>query len=111
MGGLGLHSSTNKVGSLRSRITWKFIQNPLSIFNRIIILKYGSNVWNSNVKRGACPTWKILLDGAYYLNNIIRWKVENGNKVNILNDVGILDMSLNKWPTFAKCLVLQNASV
>ncbi|KAL0917861.1 hypothetical protein M5K25_012962 [Dendrobium thyrsiflorum] len=111
LGGLGIHSSIAKIGPLSSRITWRFIHNPNLLCNRIIISKYGNDVWNGKFRRGNSPTWKILLDGANYLKHIIRWKISNGIKVNAMEDTWILDKPISKWPTFVNCIDLQDQSV
>ncbi|KAL0910886.1 hypothetical protein M5K25_018983 [Dendrobium thyrsiflorum] len=111
LGGMGIHSATAKTGPLRSRITWRFIQNPNSFCNRIIISKYGDNVWKDKCRRGQSSSWKILLDGALYLKNIVRWKISNGTKVNALEDTWILDKPISKWPTFVNCNDLSDQTV
>ncbi|KAL0922839.1 hypothetical protein M5K25_006866 [Dendrobium thyrsiflorum] len=111
LGGFGLHSSVTKAGPIRSRITWRFIQNPNSLCNRTIISKYGINVWNGMLRRGNSPTWIILVEGAKSLKSIIRWKLSNGTKVSIMDDTWIFDKPLSKWPTFVNYNELQNEYV
>ncbi|KAL0925295.1 hypothetical protein M5K25_003616 [Dendrobium thyrsiflorum] len=111
LGGLGIHSATAKTGPLRARITWRFIQYPNSLCNRIIMSKYGDNVWKGKCGKGQSPSWKILLDGASYLKNVIRWKISNGTKVDVLEDIWILDKPISKWSMFVNCIDLSEQSV
>ncbi|KAL0918933.1 hypothetical protein M5K25_010982 [Dendrobium thyrsiflorum] len=99
-GGHGLHSIVSKVGSIRAKFSWNFIVNPKSLLNRSLKAKYGSDIWNAEIKRGCSSTWKIIVNGIMSLRLIVRWDVANGESINALNDVWIIDRSLKRWPTY-----------
>ncbi|KAI0502540.1 hypothetical protein KFK09_017493 [Dendrobium nobile] len=99
-GGRGLHSAISKVGLIRAKFFWNFIEKIESLLNQNLKAKYGSDIWNAEIKRESSSTWRIIVNGAMSLRPIVRWEVANGKSVNALNDVWILDMSLLKWPTF-----------
>ncbi|KAL0904439.1 hypothetical protein M5K25_026550 [Dendrobium thyrsiflorum] len=63
--------------------------------------KFGFKVVKEMHYLGSSSTWQIVIDGAKYLKLIIRWKLSNGNKVHIINDIWMLDRRSKSWPTFA----------
>ncbi|KAL0926248.1 hypothetical protein M5K25_002462 [Dendrobium thyrsiflorum] len=96
MGGRGLQLASIKVGLLRAKFAWNFINKPESLLNRTLASKYGKDIWNSETKRNVSSTWKILLNGAKFLQPIVRWKVCTGAAMNTLKDVWLLDRSIEK---------------
>ncbi|KAI0511099.1 hypothetical protein KFK09_011721 [Dendrobium nobile] len=111
MGGLGLHSPLQRIGSLRSKVTWNFIQKPGSLLHRVMESKYGDNVMNGANRNISSNAWKILLDGGKNLKMVVRWKVGKGDKISILNDTWVLDKCINRWPTFVDSNFLDGMSV
>ncbi|KAI0513446.1 hypothetical protein KFK09_009467 [Dendrobium nobile] len=99
-GGLGLHSPLWKVGSLRSKLAWNFIQKPQSLFHRAMAARYGCDVMNGTQRKINSIAWQILVDGGKFLKMAIRWRVGKGDRINILNDTWLLDTCINRWPTF-----------
>ncbi|KAI0488518.1 hypothetical protein KFK09_028352 [Dendrobium nobile] len=73
----------------------------------VIKHKYGEELRRGSQKKCTSNAWKILSDGGRQLQNITRWAVGNGNNINVLNDVWVLDMSINKWPTLVDCVALE----
>ncbi|KAL0912002.1 hypothetical protein M5K25_017943 [Dendrobium thyrsiflorum] len=98
--GRGLHSMVDKCGPLRAKFAWSFINKPDSLLNRSLLAKYDNQVWESVYRRNASATWKILLNGAKFLQPLIRWKVSSGASIDTVKDVWILDKSICRWPTF-----------
>ncbi|XP_028556733.1 uncharacterized protein LOC114581213 [Dendrobium catenatum] len=82
-----------------------------TLFHRSIKAKYGKDVMNGTHKKATSKAWQILLDGGRHLKSIIRWKVGNGDEINVLNDVWILDKCINRWPTFVDCNSLEGIYV
>ncbi|XP_020677838.1 uncharacterized protein LOC110096301 [Dendrobium catenatum] len=102
-GGLGLHSPLLRVGSLRSKLAWKFIQKLQSLFHHAMIARYGSDVMNGTRRKITSIAWQNLVDGGKYLKMAIRWRVGKGDKINILNDTWLLDRCISPWPTYVDC--------
>ncbi|KAI0508103.1 hypothetical protein KFK09_014237 [Dendrobium nobile] len=111
LGGLGLHFPLHKIGSLRSKVTWNYIQKPYSLLHRVMKNKYGDNVMNGAQRNINSNAWQILVDGVRNLKMAIRWKVGRGDKISILNDTWLLDRCINCWPTFADCNFLDGMNV
>ncbi|KAL0914567.1 hypothetical protein M5K25_014926 [Dendrobium thyrsiflorum] len=100
-GGLGLFSAVNRSGPLQAKLAWNFLQQPKSLFNQNLSVKYGNDLLFGDCKRGSSCVWKILKDGAVFLKPLIRWSLANGSKVNVVEDTWIWDRSLLRWPTYA----------
>ncbi|XP_020673031.1 uncharacterized protein LOC110092712 [Dendrobium catenatum] len=111
MGGLGLQSPVMKAGSLRSNLAWNFLQKPDTLFHITMKAKYGKNFMNGTHNKITSKAWQIILDGERHLKNITRWKVGNGEEINVLNDFWILDRCLKQWPTFVDCVALEGTCV
>ncbi|KAI0530847.1 hypothetical protein KFK09_000395 [Dendrobium nobile] len=105
-GGWGLNSAIVRRDSLKAKFAWRIIENPESLLSRNFIGKYGYN-WLNNVSYMSkySNSWKIIHQGWNALSNLVKWKVCDGSKINVLKDTWILDVSLNKWPTFVGTLV------
>ncbi|KAI0485910.1 hypothetical protein KFK09_029434 [Dendrobium nobile] len=103
LGGLGLHSPLLRIGSLRSKLAWNYIQKLNSLFHRAMKAKYGSDVMNGAQKTIISTAWQILLDGGRHLKMVVRWKMGKGDKINILNDTWLLNKCINRWPTYVDC--------
>ncbi|XP_028551608.1 uncharacterized protein LOC114579873 [Dendrobium catenatum] len=99
-GGLGVHSPLDRIGSLKSKLTWNFIQKLQSLFHRVITARYENDVMNGAQRKITSTAWQILADGGKCLKLAIRWRVGKGNKINVLNDTWLLDRCINRWPTF-----------
>ncbi|XP_020681367.1 uncharacterized protein LOC110098784 [Dendrobium catenatum] len=111
MGGLGLQSPLLRIGALRSRLAWNFIQKKDSLLHRTMKAKYGDEIMKDDHKAITSTAWKILLDGSKNLKKAIRWKVGKGNKISVLNDAWLLDKSINRWPTYVDYNVLEGMFV
>ncbi|PKU62185.1 Putative ribonuclease H protein [Dendrobium catenatum] len=85
---------------LRAKIAWKFMNEEDSFLHKAFKPKYGTSCWNPNRKQNMSIAWKIILSGAKALKPIVRWKISNGENVNVMEDVWVLDKALSKWPTF-----------
>ncbi|XP_020676031.2 uncharacterized protein LOC110095008 [Dendrobium catenatum] len=102
-GRLGLHSPLLRVGSLRSKLSWNFIQKPQSLFHRAMAARYGCDVMNGAQRKINSTAWKILVDGGKFLKMAVCWRVGKGDGINILIDTWLLDRCINQWPTFVDC--------
>ncbi|XP_020699278.1 uncharacterized protein LOC110111651 [Dendrobium catenatum] len=111
LGGLGLHSPLHSIGSLRSKVTWNYIQKPYSLLHRVMKSKYDDNVMKGTQRNISSNAWKIILDGGNNLMMAVCWKVGRGDKINILNDTWLLDRCINRWPTFVDCNFLDGMNV
>ncbi|XP_020683725.1 uncharacterized protein LOC110100530 [Dendrobium catenatum] len=94
-GGLGVHSPLDRIGSLRSKLACNFIQKPQSLFNHVMVERYGNDVMNGAQRKITSAAWKILVDGGKCLKMVVRWRIGKGDKVNVLNDTWILDSCFN----------------
>ncbi|KAI0522554.1 hypothetical protein KFK09_004934 [Dendrobium nobile] len=94
MGGMGLQSPLMRVGSLRSKLSWDFFQKTESLCYKTIKHKYGDDLMIGSQKKVTSNTWKILLDGGRQLQNITKWAIGRGNKINVLNDIWVLASAL-----------------
>ncbi|KAI0529200.1 hypothetical protein KFK09_001747 [Dendrobium nobile] len=56
-------------------------------------------------------TWKVIHDGAKALRPIIRWKIGNGQCIDMLHDCWILDRKIALWPTFVNVDEVENVKV
>ncbi|XP_028550230.1 uncharacterized protein LOC114579535 [Dendrobium catenatum] len=101
LGRLGLLSPLHRIRSLRSKVTWNYIQKPYSLLHRVMKNNYGDNVMNGAQRNINSNAWKILLDGGSKLKMEVRWKVGSGDTISILNDTWLLDRCINRWLTFA----------
>ncbi|KAI0492143.1 hypothetical protein KFK09_026409 [Dendrobium nobile] len=110
-GGLGIHSPLDRIGSLRSKLAWNFIQKPQSLLHRVMAARYGNDVMNGGQRKINSTAWKILVDGGKYLKMAVRWSIGKGDKVNVLNDTWILDRCFSRWPTFIDCNALEGIYV
>ncbi|KAI0524517.1 hypothetical protein KFK09_003890 [Dendrobium nobile] len=110
-GGRGLHSSASKVGPLKDKLAWRYLNNSDSMLYKVLYPKYGNLLDHVNTRRKGSPAWKILMDEGKALMPLLRWKVSNGEDIDVFNDTWILDKSIKKWPTFVsplennKCLL------
>ncbi|XP_020703005.1 uncharacterized protein LOC110114460 [Dendrobium catenatum] len=111
MGGMRLQSPLMRVGSSRSKLAWDFFQKTESLCYKTIKHKYGDDLMIGSQKKVTSNTFKILLDGGRQLQNITKWAVGSGNKINVLNDIWVLDKCNSKWPTLVDCVVLEGMNV
>ncbi|PKU68074.1 Putative ribonuclease H protein [Dendrobium catenatum] len=72
MGGLGLQSPLLRIGVLRSRLAWNFIQKKDSLLHRTMKPKYGDEIMKDDHKTITSTAWKILLDVGRNLKKAIR---------------------------------------
>ncbi|PKU61502.1 hypothetical protein MA16_Dca026016 [Dendrobium catenatum] len=93
-----------KVDVLRSKIAWKFISDADSLLHKTLEPRYGSSCWSFDLMKNMSNAWNIILSGAKALKPIVRWKISNGESINVMEDVWILDKVLSKWPTFLSIL-------
>ncbi|KAH0466354.1 hypothetical protein IEQ34_006457 [Dendrobium chrysotoxum] len=84
LGGHGLHFCVSKAGLLRAKLACNLI-------NKIYSLLY--IIWEA--KYGFIVGILVVLDGAKTLAPIVRWKIANGNSINVFKDVSVLDKCLN----------------
>ncbi|PKU68709.1 hypothetical protein MA16_Dca009772 [Dendrobium catenatum] len=63
-GGLNFHLTFSRSGSLKARLSWRFLQNHDSLLYQVISAKYGNNLWDVKSRKGSSIAWKILLEGA-----------------------------------------------
>ncbi|KAI0519773.1 hypothetical protein KFK09_007234 [Dendrobium nobile] len=110
-GGLGVHSPLDRVGSLRSKLAWNFIQKPQALFHRAMAARYGNDVMNGAQRKITSTAWRILVDGGKCLRMAVRWRVGKSDKINVLNDTWLLDRCINRWPTFIDCNSLDGVYV
>ncbi|XP_028550869.1 uncharacterized protein LOC114579678 [Dendrobium catenatum] len=99
-GGWGVQSVVDRMGPLRAKFAWNSIENPNSLFNRNFIAKYGKSWWKREGTRSGSNSWKIMMSGWKVLKSFLRWKVVNGDNIDVLKDAWIMEKSLLKWPTF-----------
>ncbi|XP_020696539.1 uncharacterized protein LOC110109689 [Dendrobium catenatum] len=99
--GLNFHSAVSRSSPLKARLTWRLIQNQNSLLHQVLITKYGDNLWKAKCRNGSSIAWNILNEGAEYLKPLLRWRVVNGRKIDVLNDIWLLDKQLNDWPVTA----------
>ncbi|KAL0925329.1 hypothetical protein M5K25_003650 [Dendrobium thyrsiflorum] len=90
LGGMGIHSAIAKTGPLRSRITWRFIHNPNSLCNRIIISKYGDDVWKGKFRRDGSWNKQVLpklfnQDLMNIITSIKRFPEEIEDQIELIN--------------------------
>ncbi|XP_020703924.1 uncharacterized protein LOC110115130 [Dendrobium catenatum] len=111
MGCMGLQSPAMRVSSLRLKLAWDFFQKLYTLCHRTIKHKYGDVIMIGTHKKVASNAWKILLDGGRQLKNITIWVIGSGDKVNVLNDIWILDKCISRWPTFVDCFALEGMYV
>ncbi|KAI0493888.1 hypothetical protein KFK09_024014 [Dendrobium nobile] len=81
------------------------------LFHQTLKAKYGDEIMKDGQKKVTSSAWKIMFDGGNNLKNAIRWKVGKGNKINVLNDAWLLDKSINRWPTYVDCDVLDGIKI
>ncbi|KAI0524577.1 hypothetical protein KFK09_003954 [Dendrobium nobile] len=101
-GGRALHSCSTKVGPLRSKLAWKYIYiyDKDSFLHKVFFPKYGYLLDKVDLENSSSNSWKILKIGGNSLRPFIRWRVANGNDIDVFKDTWILEKCINKWPTF-----------
>ncbi|PKU75818.1 Putative ribonuclease H protein [Dendrobium catenatum] len=90
-GGKGVQSVLDRIRPLRAKLALNFISNPSSLLNKMLSAKYGNDIWEGRNRCYSSSSWKIILNGAKYLYPLLRWNICNGQNVNTMNDVWILD--------------------
>ncbi|KAL0921308.1 hypothetical protein M5K25_008367 [Dendrobium thyrsiflorum] len=98
-GGRALHSSNDKVGPLRAKLTWRYCQQDDSLLHRVLYPKYGFLFGENLSNNAGSVARKIIHMGVKFLKPIIRWNISNGESIDAFRDTWILDKCLNKWPT------------
>ncbi|KAI0530979.1 hypothetical protein KFK09_000528 [Dendrobium nobile] len=98
-GGRGLKSCSKKIGPLRAKMAWKYNTDKDSLLYKFLFPKYGMLGDMKNGRKSTSSAWKIIKDGWKFLKPIVRWKISNGDSIDILQDTWIMDKSLNEWPT------------
>ncbi|KAI0497299.1 hypothetical protein KFK09_020522 [Dendrobium nobile] len=99
-GGWGVQSSVERRDAMRAKFAWKLIDNPDSLLSRQLNARYGENWWKYRLYGRSSSTWKILFSGWNAIRELVRWKVADGIKINVLKEIWILDKALIRWPTF-----------
>ncbi|PKU77597.1 Putative ribonuclease H protein [Dendrobium catenatum] len=111
LGGLGFHCLTCWKGALRARVVWDLLQNEDSLIYKLLMAKYGMNLWDVMQGSNISITWKVIQDGAKALRLFLRWNIVNGNQIDVLYDVWILNRNIAKWPTFVNIEEVENMKV
>ncbi|XP_020684353.2 uncharacterized protein LOC110100971 [Dendrobium catenatum] len=99
-GGRGLFSCSAKKKALRSILAWRYFKNKDSLLQEVFAAKYDEKLKMGSNRINYSPSWKLLNEGYNMLKPIVRWRLANGEKVEVFNDTWILDKSINRWPTF-----------
>ncbi|KAI0515993.1 hypothetical protein KFK09_008664 [Dendrobium nobile] len=102
-GGFSFPSAVRRAGPLKARLTWRVLKNQDSLLFQNLNAKYGDSWWSGGYRHGKSTTWKILNEGAVHLKPILRWRVVDGAKINVIKDIWLLDKSLNEWPITVNC--------
>ncbi|XP_020698061.1 uncharacterized protein LOC110110777, partial [Dendrobium catenatum] len=111
LGGLSFHASSSWMGPLRARIAWDFINKHQNLFQRCMRHKYGAWPWRVEQRRGESNGWKIICNGAESLVGSLRWKVCNGEDIDMINHVWIQDYAICSWPTFCNIELAEGSRV
>ncbi|PKU83109.1 Putative ribonuclease H protein [Dendrobium catenatum] len=110
-GGLGFRDLCRWQSALRARLAWNFLTDPESMLHRLLVAKYGSDLWKRPHCRYVSTAWRVMQDGAKALRQIIRWEIGNGQEINVLQDTWILDRCIARWPTFVDAGALEDGRV
>ncbi|PKU84444.1 Putative ribonuclease H protein [Dendrobium catenatum] len=111
LGGLGFHCLIQCKGALRARVVWDLIQNKDSIIYKVLVARYGMNLWDYVQGKKVSITWKVIQDGAKALRPILRWNIMNGSQIDVIQDVWIMNRNIAKWPTFVNFEEVENMKV
>ncbi|KAI0519761.1 hypothetical protein KFK09_007221 [Dendrobium nobile] len=106
-GGLNFHSAVSRSGPIKARLTWRVLKNQNSLLHQIMTGKYGDSWWQVSGSNGKSIAWKVLNEGAEHLKPLLRWRVVNGRKIDVLKDIWLLDKRLVEWPITANCVGLE----
>ncbi|PKU87322.1 Putative ribonuclease H protein [Dendrobium catenatum] len=108
LGGLGFHCLTRWKGALHAQVVWDLIQNKDSIIYKVLMARYGMNLWDYVQGKKVSFTWKVIQDGAKALRPILRWNIVNGSQIDVMQDVWIMNRNIAKWPTFVNIEEVEN---
>ncbi|KAK8944109.1 hypothetical protein KSP39_PZI008306 [Platanthera zijinensis] len=72
-----------------------------SLFHRLVLTRYTGLLWREGITRRDSPVWRLIREGAACHRPLIRWKIADGDSVDVLAHAWILDRPLSLWPTFA----------
>lgn len=89
-GGLGIRSISTFNKALLGKWLWKFGNERVSLWRKVIAAKYGEGTygWNSLKPSGwvGCSLWKSIYEGTELFQRFIRFKVNNGDMVQFWTD-------------------------
>ncbi|KAK0606978.1 hypothetical protein LWI29_007229 [Acer saccharum] len=90
LGGLGIKKMKVMNQALLAKVGWRLMQNNTSLWGRLLKDKYlkGGNMFDyGNLKSNNCSsTWRGILFGAKLLLDGMKWRVGNGNRINLWVD-------------------------
>ena len=84
-GGLGFRDVSCFNQALLAKQGWRLLQNPESLVAKVIKARYYKNTDFLNAKVGSSPSfiWRSILWGRQVLQKGTRWRIENGEKIQI----------------------------
>ncbi|KAK8945095.1 hypothetical protein KSP39_PZI008113 [Platanthera zijinensis] len=110
-GGLGFHGVSRWQGPLLAKFAWELMQPGSSLFHRLVLARYTGRLWWEGITRRNSPVWRLIREGVACLWPLIRWKIADGDSVDVLAHAWILDWPLSRWPTFADYGALESLQV
>ena len=84
-GGLGFRDLKAFNLALLAKQGWRIIQNPDSLFHRVLKAKYFKNSSFLEAQLGNSPlyTWRSLMEAKDIVEREMRWNIGNGRNINV----------------------------
>lgn len=83
-GGLGLRDLACFNQTSLAKVGWRIMQNPDSLLSKVLCGKGG--FLNATATSSSSWGWRSILWGKQLLSQGLKWKIGNGNKVNVFED-------------------------
>lgn len=99
-GGMGFKDFTLFKSALLAKQTWLLLHNKNSLFYRVFKSKFFPNclVMDAKDSQNGSYEWRSILKGRDFIKNGARWRIGNGNPVNIWSE---------NWLSFLSYLKIQ----
>ena len=87
-GGLGFRDLKAFNLALLAKQGWRIIQNPDSLFHRVLKAKYfkSTSFLEAHLGSSSLYTWRSLMEAKDIVERGLRWNIGNGRKVNVWKD-------------------------
>lgn len=112
LGGLGFKNLYIFNQALLAKQAWRLTKNSKSLLARVLQAKYHRNLGFLEAKLGNAPSyiWRSIIFGRELLQRGVRWRIEDGSRVQVFHDPWLPDCGIFR-PITSLCFMHEKITV